>query len=486
MVQKPDWIFDRDSEWAALTAFAADPRAVPTLGVVSGRRRQGKTYLLAALARALGGFYFAADEATEAEALRRFGTALAEFSGVPAQFGDWDGALTFLFAQASAGPVPLIIDEFPLLMRASPELPSLLQRHIDQHWSASDGPPARLLLCGSAMSIMGGLLAGQAPLRGRAGLELVVRPLAYRPAARFWGITDAQLAVRVYAVVGGTPAYRRQFVSDDAPDGPADFDGWVCRTLLNPQLPIFREARYLLAEEVPAREPGLYHSVLGAIAGGNTTNGGIASYVGRSSAEIAHQLNVLEDCGLIARDLDVFRKGRSTYRICEPLLTFYQAVMRPRWSILELGEAERAWADARPAFLSQVAGPGFEQICRDWALRADGVFPGLQAEVGSGVVPDRATRAQIQIDVAVLASAEPGQPRRILSVGEAKWGKRLGLRHLHRLARARDLLGAQGYDTSETVLACYSGTGFDADLRSAAAATPGSVLLVDADRLYDS
>ena len=32
---------------------------------------------------------------------------------------------------------------------------------------------ARLLLCGSALSFMGGLLAGGAPLRGRAGLELV-------------------------------------------------------------------------------------------------------------------------------------------------------------------------------------------------------------------------------------------------------------------------------------------------------------------------
>jgi hypothetical protein len=35
-----------------------------------------------------------------------------------------------------------------------------------------------LLLCGSALSFMGGLLSGTAPLRGRAGLEPVVRTLA--------------------------------------------------------------------------------------------------------------------------------------------------------------------------------------------------------------------------------------------------------------------------------------------------------------------
>ena len=39
----------------------------------------------------------------------------------------------------------------------------------------------RLLLCGSAMSFMGRLLSGAAPLRGRAGLEMVVPTLDYQP-----------------------------------------------------------------------------------------------------------------------------------------------------------------------------------------------------------------------------------------------------------------------------------------------------------------
>ncbi len=64
---------------------------------------------------------------------------------------------------------------------------------------------------------------------------------------------------------------------------------------------------------------------------GTRTNDGIASFVGRKSAEITHPLNVLEDCALIAREPDVFRRGRSTYRITEPLITFYEAVMRPEW-----------------------------------------------------------------------------------------------------------------------------------------------------------
>jgi hypothetical protein len=223
--------------------------------------------------------------------------------------------------------------------------------------------------------------------------------------------------------------------------------------------------------------------VLGAIADGNATNGGIASYVGRRSAEIAHPLNVLEDCALISKNPDVFRKGRSTYQICEPLVTFYQAVMRPRWPVLELGGAERAWADASQTFLSHVVGPSFEQTCRSWALLKPGVLAELPAEVGSGVVSDPASKTRIQIDVAVLAAAQPGRPRRVLSLGEVKWGKQLGMRHVRRLMRAGELLQARGYDTTAMVLGCYSATGFEPDL-IAAAATDSSILLVGAERLY--
>ena len=80
---KPPHVFGRDREWKALADFAADPRPEATLGIVSGRRRQGKTYLLRSLAAATGGFFFEAAEATEAESLRMFGTALARQAAPP-------------------------------------------------------------------------------------------------------------------------------------------------------------------------------------------------------------------------------------------------------------------------------------------------------------------------------------------------------------------------------------------------------------------
>jgi hypothetical protein len=155
-----------------------------------------------------------------------------------------------------------------------------VQREIDRAASAHRG--INLLLCGSAMSVMGRLLSGTAPLRGRATLEMVIRPFEYWLARQFWEVQDPRVAVLVHSIVGGTPAYRR-FAASDTPQSLDDFGDWVLRTVLNPVRPLFREARYLLEEEMNVRDSALYHSVLAAVAAGNSTRGGIANYVGRKA-----------------------------------------------------------------------------------------------------------------------------------------------------------------------------------------------------------
>jgi uncharacterized protein len=482
---KPAWLYDRDFEWSALLNFAQSASPRVRLGIVSGRRRQGKTFLLRALAEATGAFYYAAAEATVVDSLRDLGAVLAAHTGaaLPYAIRDWNEAVRAIQETLPGGLA--IIDEFPYLVRSDPAVPSLLQRALDDQAWGQQTRGTRFLLCGSAMSVMGGLLAGNSPLRGRSALELLVAPFRYRTAARFWGIdNDPTLAVLVHSIVGGTPAYRSEFVADDVPASRDDFDDWVIRTVLNPAIPLFREARYLLAEETDIREPALYNSVLGAIAAGNASRGGIANYVGRKSSEVMHPLNVLEDAGLITREADPLHARRSLFRIAEPLITFYEAIMRPTWPQLEQRLATAVWRRQRSAFLSEVVGPHFEALCRDWAAHAgEGVFGGFPAEVAATAIADPGGKTQIQVDVAVLSAGTPVEPRRVLSLGESKWGEVMGLGHLDRLRRARDLLSVKGHHAADAILACYSGAGFTAEL-TALAATDRRVLLIDLPRLY--
>lgn len=488
-MDKPAGMFDRDYEWAELTRFVTHAGGEPALGVVSGRRRQGKTFLLDAVCQATGGFYFAATEATEAESLHQIGTALAHYldEPVPRHFTGWDEAIATVMSLASGGrPVPVVLDEFPYLAKASPHLPSLIQRALDPS-GRRGGTPVRLLLCGSALSFMGNLMVGNAPLRGRASLELMVPTLDFRLAKQFWGIDDLRLAFLVNAVVGGTPAYRREYTLGDAPADPDDFGPWVVRNVLNPGRPLFREARFLLAEEPELRDTALYHGVLSAIAEGNATRGGIAGYLARKSTDLSHALTVLEDAGMVTRDQDAFHGKRSAYRITEPLLAFYHAIMRPEWTDLERpGHAEQVWSRSQATFRSKVLGPHFEHLARTWTRwhAAPETLGGQRSHVLSGVLPDPENKTSHELDVVVLGRTPDGRER-VLAIGEAKSNDILGQGHLARLERLRELLIRRDERADESVrLLLFTGRGFTSDFERTARAR-SDLELIDLERLYN-
>ncbi|MHA6761484.1 ATP-binding protein [Streptacidiphilus sp. PAMC 29251] len=249
---------------------------------------------------------------------------------------------------------------------------------------------------------------------------------------------------------------------------------------------MFLEARYLLAEEPDLRDGALYHSVLAAIAEGNIGRGGIAGHVGRKSNELAHPLTVLEDAGLVVRENDAFRANRTDFRINEPLLAFYHAIMRPYWpQLLRGSDADRIWERSQRRFAGNILGPHFERICREWTLYFAGDrFGDWPSQVASGTVNDASNRTTCEVDVAVLGHADGGRPP-LLAIGEAKWNDVMGLGHLERLRRIRELLRAnEKFDTTQTRLTCFSGMGFTAELH--ACAERGEVELIGLGDLYST
>lgn len=483
LMHKPATLFDREWEWDRLVDFVTDPRATPTLGVVSGRRRQGKTMLLQSLAEQAGGFFFEAVEGQPAEQLRLLGSALADHLQLPAALDlpDWSGALDALLELAREQAMPVVLDEFSYLVTASPSLPSLLQAALSPARRRS--MPTRLVVCGSAISLMGSLLTANAPLRGRAGLELVVHAFDYRTAAAFWRLEDQPaVAFSVFAVLGGTPAYAREFVREDVPADSSDVERWLAERVLDPASPLFREGRTLLAEDpglATVRDRGLYYSVLAAVAGGNRTTSHIASYVRRSSDQLAHPLAVLVEAGFLDRADDPLRRGRPKYRVAEPIVRFHHAVMRPRWAALQRRAID--WPRIYPTLRSQVLGPAFEELARTWTERfASAATLGGDVElVGHTVVADPTARVAHEVDVLAVGTAADGT-RGVLAVGEAKAGEVISRHHLHRLRRVRVLLGPRAVPGCR--LLCFSGAGFAPELLAADVAP--DVVLVDLDRLY--
>ena len=116
-------IVGRKTELAELTtAWTRATSGSPELAVVWGRRRVGKTYLLAHFARGKRSVFFTATrQDADDRQLRRFAEALREQLGdevadlAPSTFPTWEAALRFIAGLARAEPLLVVLDEAPRL-----------------------------------------------------------------------------------------------------------------------------------------------------------------------------------------------------------------------------------------------------------------------------------------------------------------------------------------------------------------------------------
>jgi uncharacterized protein len=488
-MERPSDLFDREVEWVDLDTFAMGRREGLEIGVVLGRRRQGKSFLLRRLVAAHSGVYGLALEEESKPALRRFGRAVTTALGLPAELDldDWTRALRLALGLDGPGPGRLVVlDEFPYLMRGAPELPSAIQAIYDDAREAPPGRSAKLILCGSAFSIMSELLSGAHPLRGRARLNVLVRPFDYRSARSFWDVDDLDVAVRMNAIVGGTPGYRD--LTDDPPESQPELDDWLVRYLLNPSHALFAETDHLLREDPRIVDRALYQSVLAAVAAGETTPGAMANVLGRDARSLWHPLDVLRTAGFVRRSDDVLTRRKPVYTVADPIIRFGMLVVRPRQAQFEERQAAAAWAESGDVFSSRILGPHVEELAREWTLRfaSPETLGGPVSIVGSAVLNDPAGRARHEIDVVALPRGEtlhrPGA--RIQALGEAKSTNRpRGSADLTRLDGIRSLLAGRGHDVSGTRQLIFSRSGFARELRAEAASRP-DVVLVDLERLY--
>ncbi len=95
---------------------------------------------------------------------------------------------------------------------------------------------------------------------------------------------DSELAFRVHALLGGTPACRA--MAFGPPSSWESFDRWVTQRLLNPASAIFREGGLLLREKSGVTDRVPYHGVLTAIATGAARRSEIAGRIGRPATAI--------------------------------------------------------------------------------------------------------------------------------------------------------------------------------------------------------
>lgn len=476
MAPRPEWLFDRDREWAQLSAFARPSAPGAGLAIVYGRRRQGKTTLLEAVVETHGAHYWQARQQSSAQNLASYADAVARWTSAPApmRFRTWDDAFAATFA---LGDAIVLIDEFGYLLDTAPEVASIIQANLTP--AALRRGRTRLVLCGSAFAQMRALTGADAPLRGRASLELVVGPFDYRTAASFWGVGENPTAAfRLHALVGGTPGYRQ--LAGAAPTR-GNIDRWAIEHVLSPSSPLHREGRILIAEDTALTDRALYWSVMAAVADGARRRQEVAEAVGRTDSALTFPLRVLLESGWLELRADPFHRNRPTLAVTEPIVRTQRVLIEPDEGRLQRGQAAAAWEDAAPRLISLIEGPHLEWMASEWvaACAAADTVGGTVRLVGPGVL--RAASRRYQLDVVATQAARHGGDEVIL-IGEAKAGLQpMGVAELDRLDAATAALGSRAAATVKRLLVARAG--FTAELRRVARRR-GDVELADLDRLY--
>jgi hypothetical protein len=524
VLKKPAEIVDRDKEWQVLSEFvrpSPPDMAGTSIAAVTGRRRAGKTFLLRQFNRQVGGIYYEArQEDTLAEAQQRLRTEIASYEpSRAAEIGaigleapdTWDRlletAMDVTFARRSGDAVPpVIIDEFPYLLRDTPALPSILHQLYDTHMMPPDeiAPPGqrigyfdrlvqgRLLLCGSAMSVMHELGHGSRPLFGRLAWTMTVTPFDHIDMARFWEIGDHEVAVLFHAAIGGAPGYRdplRRLTGFGSPQNLDELDAWIIRAMLTPLPDFFTENEiwHLLREDPRAGDKVIYQQVMKAISEGATTPTQVGGKVRKSKEEIEPIIDRLVAMGYVDERSDLIPPGRLVLRLRDPVLRFHHAVVEPTMNILRDGEVDPrvVWVRSADRFRSQVLGPSFEEIVGAGARR---MLRDRGVEIGSSgwtLVDDPENRRTHEVDFIGVApySSIAATGTQVTVIGEAKATQRLrGLKDLERLRHVRDLLSKR-HDAAGAKLAIFSMYGFSDALRAEAAHDP-AVLLFSLDDLF--
>jgi len=298
----------------------------PELIILYGRRRIGKTYLLQKFLSEVGGLYLLAEESETI--LDDFSERLADYFDDPLlrenPLQTWRAFFTYL-AEKSSKRLVVIIDEVQYIAKSHRDFLSVLQKYWDMHLSKTN---IMLVLCGSLVSFMEGILSAKSPIYGRRTGAWKVAEMDFFNVRDFHPLSTEE-AIYVYSVFGGVP----QYWADYNPK----LDLWdnLRVLLLSRGAKYYDEPKYLLKQEL--RDVSRYFSILRAIALGYNRFGQIADKARIEVNSLGKYLTVLEEMGYVGEEKPVIRKGRTIYKINDKFFNFWFRFVYSRKSEIEMG-----------------------------------------------------------------------------------------------------------------------------------------------------
>ena len=397
---------DRIDEAARLKDALA--REKSSLVVMYGRRRLGKSTLIK---RVLSDndVYFLADRSESQYQRTLLAKVIAQvfpdFDKLA--YPDWESmfrAVNYLTDKRFT----ICLDEFPYLVEQSPELPSVLQKLVDEKQLKYN-----LVLCGSSQNMMYGLfLDSTAPLYGRADEIMRLAPIRL-PYIQEALSLDAMNDIEEYYVWGGVPRYW------ELRENKSSLDDALWHNILSVNGTLYEEPVKLFQDDV--KDIVKTSTIMSYIGTGANRLSEIAGRCNEPATNLSRPLKKLVDLGFLEKDvpfgIDEKNAKKSLYKIADPFMAFYYQFVVPNRSFIELGR-RMPLEQALAAHFSEYVSMNWEKLCRDAVTGniVNGTVYGKAKRWWGSVFNEDKKPEQVEFDV-MAESLD----KKYLLVGECKW-----------------------------------------------------------------
>jgi len=383
-------------------------REKSSLVVMYGRRRLGKSTLIKRVLSE-NDVYFLADrsEGQHQRALlaKVIAQVFPDFEKL--SYPDWESMFRAVNYRTD-NRFTLCLDEFPYLVEQSPELPSVLQKLVDEKQLRYN-----LVLCGSSQNMMYGLFFDStAPLYGRADEIMRLTPIRLPYIQEALNL-NAMNAIEEYAVWGGVPRYW------ELRENRISLDDAMWHNILSVNGALYEEPIKLFQDDV--KDIVKTSTIMSYIGTGANRLSEIAARCNEPATNLSRPLKKLVDLGFLEKDvpfgIDEKNAKKSLYKIADPFMAFYYQFVVPNRSFIELGR-RLPIEQALTTHFSEYVSMQWEKLCRDAVTGnlVNGVVYGKAKRWWGSVLNEDKKPEQVEFDV----MAESLDKKSML-VGECKW-----------------------------------------------------------------
>lgn len=337
-----------------------------SLIVVRGRRRIGKSRLLAEFGKEMKSLFFSGNPPvaeTTAQSQRDLFANQLKRAGIPGvQPDDWGNLFWHLSKETQKGRILIVFDEISWMGGKDPHFLGHLKTAWDMYFSKNS--QIIIALCGSISSWIEKNILSSTGFVGRITIDLVLEELPLNVCSRFWHPKEGRITsyekFKLLSITGGVPLYLEQI----RPNLSAEQN---IRDLC------FSKGGLLVREfdeifsDLFSRSSTCHKEIVTCLANGPKELAQICKELGKSQNGVYSQyMDELVKAGFVKRDftwdLKSGKEGKlSRYRLSDNYLRFYLKYIAPNRAKIEKGNVPASLLNHLPGW-EAIMGLQFENL----------------------------------------------------------------------------------------------------------------------------